>query len=84
MNWEVILMGICPVCGSFIDSGEPYCSDCGYIPAGGSSAGEGIDIRDFDEDELKEVLERRGYDLYDFENGLIDDDELEEILEELS
>lgn len=77
-------MGICPACGSYIDPGEPYCPDCGYIPAGSSSAEEEIESREFDEDELEEVLESRGYDLYDFENGLIDEDELEEILEELS
>lgn len=24
-------MCICPRCGSFIDAGEPYCPDCGYM-----------------------------------------------------
>lgn len=70
-------MGICPSCGTFIDPGEPYCPDCGYIPGGAR------DISEIDEDELIFVLEMHGYDLDDFERGLIDEDELEEIYEEL-
>lgn len=78
-------MGTCPVCGTFIDPGEPYCPDCGYIPGGSIMSGdEGLDFSEFDIDELEEALESRGYDLEDLENGLIDDDELEEIYEELS
>ena len=73
-------MGICPSCGSFIDPGEPYCPDCGYIPGGGD---DGYDFSQFDEEDLISVLEMHGYDMYDLENGLIDDDELEEIYEEL-
>ncbi len=76
-------MGICPACGSYIDPGEPYCPDCGYIESS-SGNDEDLDFSEFDEDELEEALERRGYDLYDLENGLIDDDELEEIYDELS
>lgn len=79
-------MGICPVCGSYIDPGEPYCSDCGYIPSStvSTSGEEELDFSEFDEDELEEALVSRGYDLDDLEDGLIDDDELEEIYEELS
>lgn len=78
-------MGICPVCGSYIDPGDPYCSDCGYIPQGSSStAGGNLDFSDFDEDELEEALESRGYDMDDFENDLVDEIDLEEIYEELS
>lgn len=75
-------MGICPVCGSFIDPGEPYCPDCGFIVERPKK--EEIDISDFDEDELEEALNERGYDLDDLELGLIDEDELEEILDDLS
>ena len=74
-------MGICPVCGSFIDSGEPYCPDCGYI--GSESAEEGFDFSIFDEDDLIEVLDEHGYDLDDLERGNIPDWELDEIYSEL-
>ena len=83
-------MGICPVCGTFIDPGEPYCPDCGYIesenPSSPSSSDANsitIDGVDYDIDELEEVLEEWGYDLDDLESGLIDEDELEEILDSL-
>ena len=81
-------MGICPVCGTFIDPGEPYCHDCGHIVSENSSSPISInndsitiDGIDYDIDELEEALEEWGYDLDDLESGSIDDDELEKILE---
>lgn len=77
-------MGICPVCGTFIDPGNPYCPDCGYI-AGSSTDSEydDLDFSVFDEDDLIEVLEEHEYDLYDLENDLIPEWEVEEIYDEL-
>ena len=80
-------MGLCPMCGCYIDPGEPCCPDCGFVSLSSQSlmneTGEEIDISEFDEDELEEALKERGYDLYDLEHGLIDEDELEEILDDL-
>ncbi|WP_298500805.1 hypothetical protein [uncultured Methanobrevibacter sp.] len=70
-------MGICPRCGSFVDEGEPYCSDCSYVFSSSQ------DDLDHDRDRLEEVLGDWGYDMYDFENDLIDPDDLEEILDEI-
>ena len=63
-------MGICPVCGSYIDPGEPYCSDCGYIVSEESSSPSRtgnansitIDGYDYDIDELEDVLDDWGLD----------------------
>lgn len=78
-------MGICPMCGCFIDPGEPCCPDCGFV--GGSSnvakEKEELDFSAFDEDDLIEVLEEHGYDLDDLEGGFIPDWEVEEIYDEL-
>lgn len=81
-------MGICPVCGSFIDPGEPYCPDCGYIGSEKSSSSSNndtitLDGIEYDIDELEDALRDWGYDLDDLESGLIDEDELEEILDDL-
>lgn len=72
-------MGICPSCGSFIDPGEPYCPECGYI----EDSSDERDYSQFDDDELEYALNERGYDLDDLEDGVIDEDELEEILDDL-
>lgn len=76
-------MGICPVCGSYIDPGEPYCPDCGYIDGSSDVEDDELDFSIFDEDELIDVLEERGYDLYDLERSLIPEWEVREIYEEL-
>lgn len=79
-------MGICPRCGSFVDEGEPYCPDCSYIFTGSSDDGSDlIEIAgyEFDRNDVEDVLSGRGYDLFDLEHDLIDDDELEEIIDEL-
>ena len=84
-------MGICPRCGSWVDEGEPYCPECCY---GGSGSGlesaqaagrEVIEINgfDYDREDVEEALDILGYDLDDFECGLVDEDELEEVLENL-
>lgn len=79
-------MGICPVCGTFIDPGEPYCPDCGYIV--GSDCDDmdtiTIDSSEYYVDDVEEVLRRYGYDLDDLRLDLIDDDDLEDILDELN
>lgn len=43
VEWQILIlqsqmrvMEICPICGSWIDAGEPYCPECGYV-SGGSS-----------------------------------------------
>lgn len=79
------MMGICPICGSYIDSGEPYCPDCGFVGVSSNAEEnrEELDFSIFDEDDLIEVLEEHGYDLDDLERDLIPDWEVKEIYEEL-
>lgn len=77
-------MGICPQCGSFVDEGEPYCPYCSYYPSSTDSDEDNlieIDGREYDRDKVEDALRDNGYDLDDLENGLIDEDELEEILD---
>ena len=73
-------MSLCPLCGSFIDPGEPCCPDCGFIagPAQDSTTDDEIDL-----DRIEEVLNDFGYDLTDLRSGGIDGDDLEDILDEL-
>ena len=53
-------MGICPRCGSWVDEGEPYCSDCSYVF--GSS----------DSQDNADMIEMNGfeYDIGDVEEAL--------------
>lgn len=80
-------MGICPRCGSFVDEGEPYCPYCSYIGGSGSNNNNDnvitIDGDDYYKDEVEDALYDAGYDLYDLEHDLIDDEDLEEILDNL-
>lgn len=79
-------MGICPVCGDFIDPGEVFCPHCGYGGTGGSTGRDEtveIDGEEYDKDRVEEVLRSYGYDLRDLEFDLIEDDDLEDILDEL-
>ena len=71
-------MMICPRCGSFIDAGEPYCIECGY-----AAERIAVNCREYDAEELEEALREFGYELDDLNRGLIDDDLLREILENL-
>lgn len=82
-------MGICPRCGSWVDEGEPYCSDCSYVfessqsGCGESSYGSDfvtINGRDYGLSDVEDALDEMGYDFDDFERGLVDEDELEVIL----
>jgi hypothetical protein len=82
----VIIVGICPRCGSWVDEGEPYCPECCYDGSDGARMGNygmiTINGEDYDIDCVEEVLDRLGYDLDDLRLGLIDEDELEELLED--
>lgn len=71
---------ICPRCGSFIDAGEPYCPECCY---GGEEETVRVNCDEYDRDELEEALREFGYDLDDLDAGLIDEDLLKEILEDI-
>lgn len=82
-------MGICPRCGSWIDAGEPYCPDCSYIINDSSSDEEfsddgviSINGFEYDVDDVVDALDELGYDLDDLKSGLVDEDELEEILDD--
>ena len=81
-------MGICPAYGSFIDAGEPYCPDCGYID--GSDGDTSYDSKtitmdgeEYDLSDVEDVLNVYGNDLGDLKDGLIDGDDMEIILEGL-
>ena len=80
-------MGICPRCGSWVDEGEPYCSDCSYVFGSSDSTDNAdmIEINGFEYDigDVEEALFQMGYDLDDLREGLVDEDELEDILERL-
>ena len=81
-------MGICPVCGSFIDPGEPYCTDCGYIDGSDDDTSYDsetitIDGNEYDLSDVEDVLKGYGYDLRDLEDGLIDGDDMEFIRDDL-
>ena len=71
---------ICPRCGSFMDAGEPYCPDCGYE---GEDETVSVSCDEYDRDELEEALREFGYDLDDLDAGLIDEDLLKGLLEDL-
>jgi uncharacterized protein CbrC (UPF0167 family) len=83
-------MGICPRCGSWVDEGEPYCPECMY-----DGSESGADPTGFSDDMInvngscyrrylvEEALEEMGYDMYDFNEGMVDEEELEEILEDI-
>ncbi|WP_296805620.1 hypothetical protein [uncultured Methanobrevibacter sp.] len=84
-------MGICPRCGSWVDEGEPYCSECCY---GGSDRtdkvnpvhdSDRIDVNgsDYDKGDVEDALDELGYDFDDLKLGFVDEDELEEILEDM-
>ena len=81
-------MGICPACGSFINPGEPYCPDCGYIDGSDDDISYDSDTITIDGDEydlsdVEDVLRVYGYELRDLEDGLIDGDDMELILDDL-
>lgn len=84
-------MGICPRCGSWVDEGEPYCPECCYGGSNGHKAEDVKRTRDdfihvngylYDADDVEDALDELGYDMDDFESGLVDEDELEELLDE--
>lgn len=80
-------MGICPRCGSWVDEGEPYCSDCSYV-FGSSDSTDYTDVIEingfgYDVGDVEEALSRLGYDLDDLRMGFVDEDELEEMLDRL-
>ena len=77
----VIVMGICPRCGSWVDAGEPYCPDCCYDGSGGTDKVNSV--YDSDKRDVEDALDELGYDFDDFESGFVDEDELEEILEDM-
>lgn len=80
-------MCICPRCGSFIDAGEPYCPDCGYMGSDEVNQYEDtikIDGEEYSKDEVEEILRGYGYDLRDLEDDLIDEEDLEDIMEALT
>ena len=79
----MISMGICPRCGSWVDEGEPYCPECCYMGEDDSDVVT-IDGRDYDIVNVERVLNNYGYSLYDLENDLIDDEDLEEIIDKLN
>lgn len=78
-------MGICPRCGSWIDEGEPYCPECSYDGSDSADSYESAYITvngcDYDASDVRDALDELGYDLGDLESGIVDEDELEEILE---
>lgn len=78
-------MGICPRCGSWIDEGEPYCPECCYDGSGSNSpfGSDVVEINgtEYDMSDVEDALDELGYDLDDLEEGLVDEDELEEILD---
>lgn len=79
-------MGICPRCGSWVDEGEPYCSECSYVfessksESSASSNAVTVNGCDYDLSDVEDALDEMGYDLDDLERGIVDEDELEEIL----
>ncbi len=87
----VIVMGICPRCGSWVDAGEPYCPDCCYDGSGGADKvnsvydSDRVTVNGFDYDkrDVEDALDELGYDFDDLESGFVDEDELEEILEDM-
>jgi uncharacterized protein YpuA (DUF1002 family) len=85
-------MGICPRCGSWVDEGEPYCPECLYDSSSTRSETISFGIRfeeisvnghDYRRDDVEEALDILGYDMDDFDRGLVDEDELEEVLQDL-
>lgn len=74
-------MGICPRCGSWVDEGEPYCPECGYM---GGDETVTIRGREYDADDVVMVLRDYGYDLNDLEWGRIGDVDMQRILDDLS
>lgn len=77
----VIVMGICPRCGSWVDAGEPYCPDCCYDGSGGTDKVNSV--YDSDKRDVEDALDELGYDFDDLESGFVDEDELGEILEDM-
>ena len=82
-------MGICPRCGSWVDEGEPYCCECSYVfessQSGFRESSIGSDIitvngYDYCRSDVEDALDEMGYDFDDLEIGIVDEDELEEIL----
>ena len=71
-------MGICPNCGSWVDEGEPYCPECGYD--GSDSDVITVNGTDYWRYEVEDALLEMGYVLNDLELGLVNLDELEELL----
>ena len=79
-------MGICPICGCYIDPGEPCCPECGFVDLGcDDKNGEtvSIDGREYPASDVEDVLGQYSYDLDDLEGNLIDEDDMELILDDL-
>ena len=84
-------MGICPRCGSWVDEGEPYCPDCCYDSSESTGRtredihGEKVievNGTEYNAQDVEDALYEMDCDLSDLENGYVDEDELERILEE--
>lgn len=84
-------MGICPRCGSWVDEGEPYCPDCCYDSSATTGKtrinihGENVievNGTEYDAEDVEDALSEMGCDLSDLEDGNVDEDELEMILED--
>lgn len=79
-------MGICPQCGSFVDEGDPYCPDCSYIFGDFECDDEEmikIGSDEYSRVDVEDVLSDYGYDLCDLEDGEIDEEDFEDIVEDL-
>ncbi len=85
----MVVIGICPRCGSWVDAGEPYCPECCYDGSNGTdNADDNSDMvtingYDYDKKDVEDALDELGYDFDDLKSGFVDEDELEEILEDM-
>ncbi len=85
----VVVMGICPRCGSWVDEGEPYCPECCYDGSGETddvnSDSDMITVNGYDykKRDVEYALDELRYDFDDLKSGFVDEDELEEILKNM-